>query len=69
VVTGAPRVAAARRADQRRQAVHVRAVRPTLPLPVGVREAPRAEPSRAAARRQAVHLRRMRHAVQVSKVL
>lgn len=69
LATGTARVTAARRPGERRQAVHLRAMRPAIPLPFRVRETPGAEPSRPFAGRQAVHLRRLRHAVQVSKVL
>lgn len=69
LVAGTARVAAARRPSQRRQAVHLRAMRPTLPLPLRLRETPGAEPSGPLAGRQALHLRRLRHAVQVPQVV
>ena len=69
LVAGTARVAPARRPGERRQAVHLRAMRPTLPLPFRLREASGAESSRPPPRRQAVHLRRLRDAVQVSQVV
>jgi hypothetical protein len=47
----------------------VRPVRPELPLPFGLSQAPRTKPSGSFARRQAVHVRHMRYAIQVSRTM
>ena len=49
VAAGTACIAATRRPDQRRQAVHLRAVRPALSLSIRLCQTSRAEPSRAAA--------------------
>lgn len=52
---------------RRRETVPVRPVRPELPLPFRVPQAPRTKPSGPSAGRQAVHVRHMRYAIQVSR--
>lgn len=53
---------------RRRETVPVRSVRPKLPLPFGLSQAPRTKPSGPSAGRQAVHVRHMRYAIQVSHI-
>lgn len=66
VAAGAPRRAAARGAGAlRRQAVRLRAVRPELPVPLGLRQASRTESPRSSPGRQTLHLRRLRYAVSI----
>jgi hypothetical protein len=69
VVGAAHCLATHRLAQLHGEAFHLRAVRPELPVPFGLRQAQGAEPQGSSSCRQALLLRRLRNAVQVLEIV